>query len=78
MANISGCLSEEIQTIRDHSHLELGSGLMTIQTVLGEGLVNAYGLWGSKPRGPHLLVDCKMEETRGMGFLLTGFVRPVC
>jgi hypothetical protein len=62
MADITSCLSEEIRSVREHSHLRLGAGVMTIQTVIGEGLVNAYKLSREHPKGPQLLVDKQMAE----------------
>lgn len=66
MADIVGWHHNEIRNLREHGQIVLGTGPgnMTINPVLGEGLINAHRLAGKKPRGPQLLVDCETDVVR--------------
>jgi len=62
VGDVSGCYPKEVKDAPDRSRVELGSGLLTITPVLGDGLLRTVGLGKKKPRGPLLLVDSTLES----------------
>lgn len=66
MADVVGWHHKELRDLRENGRLVFGTGpgVMTINPVLGEGLINAHRLSGKKPRGPQLLVDCEVDPVK--------------
>lgn len=61
MADRLGCFPREIMNrMAVDNTVGMGDGLMTVNPVMGEGLINAYGLSKHKPKGPRLLLDKRL------------------
>ncbi len=62
MFDIRSLYHREIIDNLSDGRIRLGSGIMNIFTVMGNGLVNSYKLLMTKPKGPRLLLDGDLES----------------
>lgn len=61
MTGIVGCYPKEIQDNYKNGSISLGTGIMTINPVMGDALINAYKLESKDLKGPLLLLDNKLK-----------------
>jgi hypothetical protein len=57
MVDITGCYPDEIRNNLQDNYVPLSSGLMILNSVMGDALINAYKLAEACPKGPLLLLD---------------------
>jgi hypothetical protein len=58
MTDILDCFPGEVIREKRDNTVSLGAGgLMTLNQVMGEGLINAYGVSKLEPKGPRILLD---------------------
>ena len=57
--DITGMYPQEVIQQYDDGTVRMGSGLMTLSSVMGSAFIRAYGLGGRAPSGPLLSVDLK-------------------
>ncbi len=62
IADVVSCYQREITDNLKDGSVPLGRGIMTINPVLGDALINAHKLSMLNPKGPRLLLDTKMES----------------
>jgi hypothetical protein len=62
IADVVSCYQKEITDNLKDGSVPLGRGIMTINPVLGDALINAHNLSMSNPKGPRLLLDIKMKS----------------
>lgn len=62
MSDITGFYPDDILKKSNKGSISLGSGIMTINPVMGDALINAYKLENKNIKGPLLLIDSRLED----------------
>ncbi len=73
VSDIAGCYPKEVGDAPDRSRVYLGTGLLTITPVLGDGLLRTVALDKRNPRGPLLLANSKLRSRLPVDISITDF-----
>ena len=70
---IQGCYPKEVTDCYRDGLVRLGSGLMTLSTVMGTAFIRAYGLHNKAPSGPFLTISdcCRSRVPEGLSVRMT-------